>query len=256
MLNYNIEDMVKECIKCLKTKNIYEFTKSKKGKDGHTNQCKSCRCEYIKLYRSKYPDKIRESNRRYRKNNPDKFLQSQEKWKKNNEDYQKLWYENNKEHKLKVGKDWYEKNKKRKLLTNKKWHEDNKDLVKEYRRNWSKNKRDTDYLFKITENIKSRIRKSLSEKKFRKTSNTTQILGCSYQELKIYLESKFETWMSWENYGKYNGEFNYGWDLDHLIPLSSAKNEEEVIRLNHYTNLQPLCSRINRDIKRSNICQN
>ena len=56
--------------------------------------------------------------------------------------------------------------------------------------------------------------------------------------------------MAWENKGLYNGELNYGWDVDHIKPLSTASSEEELIILNHYTNLQPLCSKINRDIKR------
>jgi hypothetical protein len=55
--------------------------------------------------------------------------------------------------------------------------------------------------------------------------------------------------MNWENRGLYNGELNYGWDVDHITPISSAKTEEDVVRLNHYTNLQPLCSYINRAIK-------
>ena len=59
--------------------------------------------------------------------------------------------------------------------------------------------------------------------------------------------------MNWNNYGIYNGEENYGWDLDHIIPLSSGKCEEDVIRLNHYTNIQPLCSYINRNVKRDKI---
>lgn len=86
----------------------------------------------------------------------------------------------------------------------------------------------------------------------KKNNKTEIILGCSFEEFKLYLESKFEDWMNWENRGLYNGEFNYGWDIDHIIPLSIAKSEEELIKLNHYTNLQPLCSKINRDIK-SNI---
>ena len=59
--------------------------------------------------------------------------------------------------------------------------------------------------------------------------------------------------MSWNNRGRYNGEFNYGWDIDHIIPISSAKNEDDIIKLNHYTNLQPLCSKFNRDIKKDKI---
>jgi hypothetical protein len=78
-------------------------------------------------------------------------------------------------------------------------------------------------------------------------------LGCSLEELKVYIESKFEPWMSWCNYGKYNGGLNYGWDIDHIIPISSAKTEEEFHELCHYKNLQPLCSRINRDIKKDKI---
>ena len=58
--------------------------------------------------------------------------------------------------------------------------------------------------------------------------------------------------MNWENRGLYNGELNYGWDLDHIIPICKAKTDEEVYKLNHYTNFQPLCSKINRDIKWKN----
>jgi hypothetical protein len=86
-----------------------------------------------------------------------------------------------------------------------------------------------------------------------KQNKTSDILGCTFEEFKLYLESKFEDWMTWENRGLYNGEFNYGWDIDHIIPTSSAKTEEEIIKLNHYTNLQPLCSKINRYIKRDLI---
>ena len=55
--------------------------------------------------------------------------------------------------------------------------------------------------------------------------------------------------MSWNNYGLYNGELNYGWDIDHIMPLSSAKTQEDIIKLNHYSNLQPLCSYHNRWVK-------
>ena len=76
------------------------------------------------------------------------------------------------------------------------------------------------------------------------------ILGCSIEEFKKHIELKFEPWMNWDNYGLYNGESNYGWDLDHIIPISSAITEEDVYRLSHYTNFQPLCSFTNRYIKR------
>ena len=52
--------------------------------------------------------------------------------------------------------------------------------------------------------------------------------------------------MSWDNHGTY-------WDIDHIIPLSTALNEADIIRLNHYTNLQPLDSFINRYVKRDRL---
>jgi exonuclease III len=98
--------------------------------------------------------------------------------------------------------------------------------------------------------IRTSIHNSFRRKKIIKNSKTADILGCSYDDLIKHLENKFEPWMDWNNRGLYNGTENYGWDIDHIIPIASATCEADVIRLNHYTNLQPLCSRINRDIKR------
>ena len=60
------------------------------------------------------------------------------------------------------------------------------------------------------------------------------MLGCTPLQLKEHLESKFTGNMTWENYGF------YGWHIDHIIPLSSAKDEDGLKKLCHYTNLQPL----------------
>ena len=108
-----------------------------------------------------------------------------------------------------------------------------------------------DYLYRLTNNIRDLIYKSIKNKGYTKKSRTSEILGCS--EFRLYIESKFEDWMTWENKGLYNGELNCGWDIDHIIPLSGAITEEDVIRLNHYTNLQPLCSKVNRDIKKDKL---
>lgn len=116
-----------------------------------------------------------------------------------------------------------------------------------------KNRFNIDSLFKLTFNIRTLIRNSFYHNGYTKKSRTQEILGCSFEEFKLHLESNFESWMTWENRGLYNGDLNYGWDIDHKIPLSSATTEEELIELNHYTNLQPLCSYINRNIKRDKI---
>ena len=105
----------------------------------------------------------------------------------------------------------------------------------------------------LSHTIRNSIRCSFRYKNLKKKTKTSDILGCSFEEFKTNLESKFESWMRWENRGLYNGVLNYGWDIDHIIPLSSAKTEEDIVMLNHFTNLQPLCSYTNRYIKRDVI---
>lgn len=132
------------------------------------------------------------------------------------------------------------------------YRQNNKDKINELNKKYVRNRRQNDINFRILTNIKSLISSSIKRKGYLKNNKTEQILNCSFEEFKLHIESKWEPWMTWENYGKYNGELNYGWDLDHIIPTSSAKTEEDLYNLNHYTNLQPLCSYVNRVIKKNN----
>ena len=123
---------------------------------------------------------------------------------------------------------------------------------KNRRRKYHLKRLETDPLYRLRIAYSRRINKCI--KRFNiKNIHFLNNLGCSLEELKVYIESKFEPWMSWDNYGKYNGGLDYGWDIDHITPISSAKTEEEFHQLCHYFNLQPLCSRINRDIKKDKI---
>ena len=146
-------------------------------------------------------------------------------------------------------KNYYENNKEKELERGKNYCKKNRYIKNEYVRNRRKN----DNLFRLTLNIRTLIGQKIRNGGYTKRSKTNDILGCSYEEFKNYLESRFETWMNWDNYGKYNGELNYGWDIDHIIPVGSSITEKDLIKLNHYTNLQPLCSKINRDIKINNL---
>lgn len=107
-----------------------------------------------------------------------------------------------------------------------------------------------DVSFRIKHNLKVNLKNHLRISGYKKEDKMINILGCTHNEFVKYLESKFEYWMNFDNYGLYNGELKYGWDLDHIIPISSAKNNEDIKKLYRYSNLQPLCSKINRDIKK------
>jgi hypothetical protein len=163
------------------------------------------------------------------------------------------YYPNCKDCKKRTDALYAKKNKDKLALINKKWTEKNKDKVREYKNSWKRYKRKNDLMYILKDNIRTRISLFFRKRGFDKKESTENILGCKFEFLKDYIELKFEDWMNWDNRGLYNGEFNFGWDIDHIIPISSAKTEEDIIRLNHYTNLQPLCSKINRDIKKDHI---
>ena len=214
---------MKKCSTCQLEKNIDDFTKDKNKKDGLNINCRECCKRLYNKYKEDNKEKELERNRKY---NKEKRILNKEEIKK----YKKEYFQKNKE-----------------LITSKRREKYNlnKDIINEKRRD--------DIPKRLNNTIGGVIRRYLKNNGFNKNSRTYQILGCSPIELKTYLESKFEKWMTWENYGKYNGEINFGWEIDHIIPISTARTEEDIMILNHYTNLQPLCSYTNRYIKSDNL---
>jgi hypothetical protein len=96
------------------------------------------------------------------------------------------------------------------------------------------NYRMSNELVRMKESIRSRIVKYLKKNGYDKKGKTFEIVGTTPEILKEHIGQQFEIGMSWSNHGE--------WHIDHIIPLSSAKNETELYKLFHYTNLQPLWS--------------
>lgn len=99
-----------------------------------------------------------------------------------------------------------------------------------------KERRLTNPNYRIASNLRSRLSKAL--RGLVKKSSAIEDLGCSLDDFRKYLESKFEPGMNWENYG--HGVEK--WNIDHIEPLSKAdlSNPEIQKRLSHYTNLKPM----------------
>jgi hypothetical protein len=168
-------------------------------------------------------------------------------------EYSKQYTQNNKEYKKEYSKMWRERNGNTLYDKDyqKQYQEQNKEKVYNTHNKYVRERKQTDPLFKLRVNIYSTISKSLLKNNYRKSSSTQDILGCTFKELKQHLESQFEPWMNWDNRaGRLVKELNTVWDIDHIIPLNSAQTEEDIIRLNHYTNLRPICAYYNRWVKR------
>ena len=94
-------------------------------------------------------------------------------------------------------------------------------------------------MYKIKDRLRSRTRSAFKLKDYSKAKRTIDILGVSdWHIVRDHIQSKFSDGMSWDNMGE--------WEIDHIIPLSVAKTEEDLIGLCHYTNLQPLWRTDNR----------
>lgn len=106
--------------------------------------------------------------------------------------------------------------------------------IKRLRRARAKIRFATDPQFKIIHTLRQRIRDALRRIKIK--GKSIALLGCTIDEFKAHIESKFRDEMSWENHG------NHGWHIDHIRPCSSfnlASLEAQQICF-HYSNMQPL----------------
>jgi len=187
------------CTKCNIIKPISDFYKDKSTKDGHVFQCKQCRKEHVLMNKDKFQEYDRKYKQQYRE--------------QNREEYNKQHREYQNEYRLTKS-------------------DTIRDRERKYNNEYIKQRIANDTIFALKVRMKSLIRKSITSKGYSKTSKTYEILGCSFEELYIHIESQFKDGMNWDNRSE--------WHIDHIIPLKSAKTEDELIKLNHYTNLQPL----------------
>lgn len=113
------------------------------------------------------------------------------------------------------------------------YYQKNKQTIHKYMNQYQKTRRATDSLYSLICKIRNLIGKSHRNQKYSKKSKTFKILGCEGWFLQVHLEYTFEL-----NYGvPYTGQAVH---IDHIIPISSATSEDELLKLNHWTNLQYL----------------
>lgn len=236
-------EALKKCTVCKAEKPLSEFYFKK-------SKCKGCVSDKGKIYRSKNKDKINERGLAYRSKNRDKINKKLSEYQKNNPQLRNAYYAKNKERlqgfnkasylkkrdeNIEKRKIWYQNNKERHAANRTKYEEKNKDRLRAARRKWENNRLATDINYKLHKNISGRIREELNGKK-KRTDRTEMLLGCTIEELKVFLQNQFQDGMTWDNW-----ETN-GWHVDHRIPLSWFNLENENCRklAFSYKNLQPL----------------
>lgn len=161
---------------------------------------------WAKRYRDANKEKIREYMRGYRIRNKERLLAQARAYKKR----------------------YYGANPELKAVADRKYRKKYKDELLAKR----KTKLRTNINFRLACNLRNRFKTAL--RSGYKNGSAVKDLGCSIEEFRLYIASKFTTGMSWDNYGE--------WHLDHIKPLSSfdLTQRTEILKACHYTNIQPL----------------
>ena len=231
----------KVCKKCYEGKPIEEYHKNRRSKDGREHRCKACQSARYRKYISErygYKPRLPKNKKSYYTPKKPRLPKSD----KPEHKYCSRCREEkhfNEFHNLKRGIDG--KNSYCKECAKswcKEWVNDNIEHVKKrsnkYAKEKSKYERDnkTDWYFRQI--LRNQVRRYILKKEGQRTE---EILGESYENVRKHIEDQFREGMSWDNHGE--------WHIDHIIPLSSGNNRDEWIKLNHYTNLQPLWAKEN-----------
>ena len=234
---------------CKKTLPIDNFALA--TKDGHRRgKCKPCQTEYYhrskgtweeyqkeKAYKEELHILQKRGQRRCRVCNTikvlDEFYNARIKGHYNKKSYcKKCFYET-----WRVPAQKTEHYKKLKSSFNKRYRQKHREKL-----NTKRNlKYHTNIQHKLKVTLRNRIGTVLKIKNATKSFKTVELLGCSIDDFKLYLESKFQDGMSWDNHTR------NGWHIDHIIPLDAfdLTKSEEQLKACHYTNLQPLWSKEN-----------
>ena len=204
---------------------------------------------------SKYYETRKAYFQKWYKKNKKKYLKkSRETYKKNRKKYlarRKEIRVIDPERYKAYSKNWNKKNPEKRALWSKRYRKNNKLKYAERQRKWAKKNRVkiNGYMKKIrstpqgkiASSLRARVQVALKNKKLKKSNITFQLVGCSINFLKKYLEKRFKEGMSWRNYGF------YGWHIDHIKPVSKFNllDPKQQKKCFNYKNLQPLWAKEN-----------
>ena len=241
----------KTCRKCRIDKSKSEFYTDKRSKDGLNGMCKACACEQKKLYYAANSEAICKQHKEYQAANAEDIkirrkalrVANREAIREMSRVYRETHAEAIKERKrahyvansdaiIEQHRGYQAANSEAIAAYQKAYREANAESISRVKNLYKLNRRKTDPLFALSCRISRLVLMALSTSGYSKKSKTYEILGCTYEEFAAHIESLFQEGMSWDNRNE--------WHLDHIYPVSKAGDEEHLIKLNHYTNFQPL----------------
>lgn len=209
----------KTCTVCKIVKSFDEFSNDKSKKDGKRPSCKLCKSSQDAKYKLANKEKCQINDKKYYEKNQEAI-----------KNRAKQWYQDNKTECLEKAKKWRQDNFQKWKEGKRKWYEANKEKMRNYINEYIKTKYHNDINYRIKSICAARIR-SLCKNE----NSTFELIGCSAQFFRLWIEYHFDEHMSWDNIGCY-------WHFDHVKPCSSynLNLEDELRACFHWSNLRPL----------------
>ena len=184
-------------------------------------------------------EKRREYNKNYYQRNEEeiKKYRQTEKRKKYIKKYELQNKDRIRKRKKLYWKEYYKNNKKKLKIKRKEYIESNREKVSKGQIRYMANREKTDINYKLARILRSRLKSAIKHNY--KSGSAVRDLGCTISYLKRYLEKQFTKGMTWDNHGE--------WHIDHIIPLSlvNLSDIEQLLKVVHYKNLQPLWAKDN-----------
>jgi len=233
--------MEKECKDCHRFLDISLFPSfiRDNGKVYILNQCLECN----KAYKRKH---YQENKEQYRSNNQNYIIDNEEEV----DAYRKQYRLDNKDKISEYQKEYYQ---------------DNKTELDIYSKEYVKERSKRDPIFKLRKNISKLVASYLKRQGHRKSGiSILDKIGYTIEQLKNYLESQFEPWMTWDNWGPYNSKTwddndlsTWTWQIDHIIPQTAlpytSMEDDNFKKCWALENLRPLSAKQNL-IKGNRLC--
>lgn len=193
----------------------------------------------------KDPQIQKKYHREYYLRNKNRLDEYNRKWKENNPQKRKIITKKYRQtHPEKINalcRLYYKRNRHKHTERVKKYRRDNLIKSREHENQYRKDRRQWDICYKIKHSVSCQIRDKLKKRLINKNHQTTfSFLPYTIDDLIQHLESQFEPWMNWNNYGRKEN----CWSIDHIIPHSRFRyysvRDNEFQKCWALDNLRPL----------------
>jgi len=209
---------MKTCSKCNTTKTLSEFYTHKGTKDGYRPECKTCVIRRSSTWAAEHVEHNKVRQQHHRENNLEAYKERDRLYYIKNKDkrnaYSRLQYQLHRDTRREYNRVYRNNNIEKCREACREYYRKNKAVVNKQRVAYMNRRRKTDTLFYL----RTLLRISTS----RLSRKSKLLIGCSWEQLNQHLGPKPCA----------------DAHLDHICPLSQAQTEEELQKLNHYSNLQ------------------